>query len=121
CTQVDPARRPRTAYDVADALRHILQRMAVPSPDLQSLDLHELPDTRTDLHYLRVQSVETTQHPQRGEGMLMRLHAGLDQEPIGAFVWFDNPTRAAKQAYQSFRMIRPGMTIHLLGAHIIEN
>lgn len=121
CTEIIPARRPRTAYEVADALRHILQRMAVPTPDIQTLSLQDLPDKRTDLMYLRVESIERIHHPQRGEGVRMRLRTGIDQECIGAFAWFDNPSRAAQQAYQSYRMIRQGMRIHLLHAPIIEN
>lgn len=121
CTELDPSLRPRTAYDVADSLRHILQRMAIPTPDLQTLQLQDLPDERTDLQYLWVESVERTQHPRRGEGLRLRLRAALDQRSIGAFIWFDNPSRAAQQAYQSLRMIRRGMTIHLLGARVIEN
>jgi len=121
CTQVDPRLRPRTAYDVADALRHILQRMASPALDIQTLRLDQLPDERTDLEYLWVESIERTEHPRRGEGLRMRLRASLDQESIGAFVWFDTPGRAAQQAYESLKMIRRGMTIHLLDARVIEN
>lgn len=121
CTQVDPTLRPRTAYDVAEELRHILQRASVPSPDLNALKLSELPEERTDLLYLWVESIETTQHPQRGEGLRMRLRSGLDHEPIGAFIWFDDPSRRAQQNYQSLRLIRPGMRLHLLGARVIEN
>lgn len=121
CTALDPNMRPRTAYDVADSLRHILQRMAIPTPDIQTLELRDLPDERTDLLYLWVESVERTQHPRRGEGLRLRLRAALDQQSTGAFIWFDNPSRAAQQAYQSLRMIRRGMTIHLLGARVIEN
>lgn len=121
CTHIDPNQRPRTAYDVADALRHILQRMTVPTPDIQSLSLDELPDERTDLEYLWVESIERTHHPRRGEGLRMRLRASLDQESIRAFIWFDRPGRAAQQAYESLKMIRRGMTIHLLDARVIEN
>lgn len=121
CTQVQPTLRPRTAYDVADALRHILQRMATPALDIQTLRLDQLPDERTDLEYLWVESIERTEHPRRGEGLRMRLRASLDQEAMGAFIWFDAPGRAAQQAYQSLKMIRRGMTIHLLDARVIEN
>lgn len=121
CIHVDPNQRPRTAYDVAEELRHIQQRSSVPSPDLNALCLAELPDERTDLLYLWVESIETTQHPQRGEGLRMLLRAGLDQEPIGAFIWFDDPSRRAQQNQQSLRLIRRGMRLHLLGARVIEN
>src|SRR5699024_7783537 len=102
-------------------LRHILQRMAIPATDIQTLRLDQLPDERTDLEYLWVESIERTEHPRRGEGLRMRLRASLDQESIGAFIWFDSPSRAAQQAYESLKMIRRGMTIHLLGARVIEN
>lgn len=121
CMDLDPNKRPRTAYDVAEELQYIVQRAATPAPDLQALNLQELPDERTDLHYLWVESIESTQHPSRGEGLRMRLRGGAEHEALGAFIWFDSPSRRAQQNYQSLRAIRAGMRIHLLGARVIEN
>lgn len=121
CIQVDPALRPRTGYDLADALRHILQREAIPAPDLHAASLLAAPDARVDLMHLRVESMEATHHPQRGEGLRLRLSCGLDQEQIGAFIWFDDRSRRAEQNAQSLRMIRVGMRVHFLAARVVSN
>lgn len=121
CLHVDPNLRPRTAYDVADALRQILQREALPAPDLHAIAAHPTPDERIDLLFLRVESVEATTHPTRGEGLRMTLRAGIDGEEVGAFIWFDEKSRRAELAHASLRQIRQGMRIHLLGARVIAN
>lgn len=121
CISVDPARRPRTGYELAETLRHIVQREAIPAPDLHAVSLLEAPDARVDLLHLRVESIEATHHPQRGEGMRLRLSCGLDQEQIGAFIWFDDRSRRAEQNAQSLRLIREGMRVHFLGARVVAN
>lgn len=121
CLDLDPNRRPKTAWDVADQLRQTLQRDAIPAPDLHALSLQETPDVRTDLLFLRVDSIAPTLHPSRGEGLRMTLTAGLDGEEIGAFIWFDDRSRRAELNAQSLRQIRPGMRLHLLGARVVEN
>ena len=121
CLEVNPERRPRTAWEVADALRQILQRDAVPAPDLHAIAERPTPDARIDLLFLRVESIEATMHPERGEGLRMTLNTGLSGEEIGAFIWFDDRAHRAELNYASLRQIRAGMRLHLLGARVVEN